>query len=75
MTTQQRDTGVDRPSPSQQSSRTETGAVSDRAKRAGSLVIGAALLLHGLRQRSVGCRPSVLPVELQFDIGIEGEHG
>lgn len=37
----------------QQSSRMETGAVSDRMKRAGSLVLGAVLLLRGLGQRSV----------------------
>jgi uncharacterized membrane protein len=50
---QERRTDRDRQTPSEQSSRTETG-VSDRLKRAGSLVVGTVLLLHGLRRQSVG---------------------
>lgn len=53
MNTQQQDSEHDSSHRSQQYRRTETGVLNDRVKRTGGLLIGTALLLRGLRRRSV----------------------
>ena len=55
MSTRRQDDGPDPANPSrQQSGPAATGAVSDRVKRAGGLVVGTLFLFCGLSRRSVG---------------------